>query len=473
MNHQLLRKLGVFGYDDVEPVILAALVTEDPLLLIGRAGTGKTFLLNSLSEALGLEHRHYNASLIAFDDLVGFPWPEAEGTGMRYIETPATVWKAESVLVDEINRCKPEHQNRLFSLVQERRIQGMKLEHLRYRWAAMNPAGFDQDGETYSGCEPLDAALADRFAFLVQVADWSDLTDEDQLGIADPRGEGAISRDACGLGGFIAEARATFVRKLELPDPLVLGYACQVATSLGEANLRISPRRVRQFVRNILAVESVSQLPRERKFRLALEWSLPQRSGLTPPDQAVIYSAHRLAWEVVCSEGEERWLHEFHSENDLAKKLTILLKTCVCPDTGTLAVSQFLASEPVERQVAFAFSLYPALLVHKSPPVGEEGIQDLGRVAIPALHVEKDVKWRDSTRNPTYPVGGEWTITHPLYEPALEILKGLPRARRARAEQVFLYLLSIGKMTTDPRAYESTLNKCISICKRFHGTSTD
>src|SRR6516162_2126594 len=71
-----LSKLGVYGFDRAEPVILAALVTEDPLLLIGRSGTGKTFLLNTLSEALGLEHRHYNASLISFDDLVGFPYPD-------------------------------------------------------------------------------------------------------------------------------------------------------------------------------------------------------------------------------------------------------------------------------------------------------------------------------------------------------------------------------------------------------------
>jgi MoxR-like ATPase len=87
-KHHFLRDLGVYGYDHVEPVILAALVTGDPLLLIGKAGTGKTFLLNSLSEALGLEHRHYNASLIAFDDLVGFPYPEKDGEGIRYIETP-------------------------------------------------------------------------------------------------------------------------------------------------------------------------------------------------------------------------------------------------------------------------------------------------------------------------------------------------------------------------------------------------
>src|SRR5262245_23300600 len=56
--------LGVYGFGEAEPVILAALVTEDPLLLIGASGTGKTYLLNSLSEALNLEHRHYNASLI-------------------------------------------------------------------------------------------------------------------------------------------------------------------------------------------------------------------------------------------------------------------------------------------------------------------------------------------------------------------------------------------------------------------------
>ena len=68
-----LAELGVYGFDRHETTILASLVTEDPLLLVGRSGTGKTFLLNTLSEALGLEHRHYNASLISFADLVGFP----------------------------------------------------------------------------------------------------------------------------------------------------------------------------------------------------------------------------------------------------------------------------------------------------------------------------------------------------------------------------------------------------------------
>ena len=59
----VLRGLGVYGYDVVEPVVIAALVTGKPLLLIGKAGTGKTFLLNSISEALALEHHFKDLAL--------------------------------------------------------------------------------------------------------------------------------------------------------------------------------------------------------------------------------------------------------------------------------------------------------------------------------------------------------------------------------------------------------------------------
>jgi hypothetical protein len=38
-----LADLGVHGFAQFEVAIYAALVTEDPLLLVGRSGTGKTF----------------------------------------------------------------------------------------------------------------------------------------------------------------------------------------------------------------------------------------------------------------------------------------------------------------------------------------------------------------------------------------------------------------------------------------------
>jgi len=183
----LLETLGFYGYRSIEPVILASLVTRDPLLLVGRAGTGKTFLLNRLSQALGLEHRHYNASLVSFDDLVGFPFPNEEKSEIEYLQTPATVWNAESILVDEINRCRPEHQNRLFSLIHERRLQGIQIETLVHRWAAMNPCNDDSDATNsvnYAGALPLDQALADRFNWVVDVPDWDQLSEREQAAVA-------------------------------------------------------------------------------------------------------------------------------------------------------------------------------------------------------------------------------------------------------------------------------------------------
>ena len=469
MKTGYLRQLGVYGYDPVEPVILAALVSGDPLLLVGKAGTGKTFLLNSLSEALRLEHRHYNASLIAFDDLVGFPWPEEHGTGIRYIETPATVWKAESVLIDEINRCKPEHQNRLFSLVHERRIQGLKLEKLRYRWAAMNPPGFDQDGEGYSGCEPLDAALADRFAFIVNVADWPDLEEADQIAIADPRGEGTISRDQCGLSAFVEEARERLGEKVKAPSPLVLEYARRVASALGQSGLRISPRRVRQLARNLLALESVSDWPREKLFRLGLEWSLPQRTAVTQPDEAVVAAAHRTAWEAVSAEGEDKWLHNFHLQPDVAKKVGFLLGHCHDADTGTLAVSQFLASASQADRAVFALSLFPALVENAGQVVGDEGLQDLGRAAAEILEVDATLIWRDPNRRPYHKAAGvKYDATHQDYPAAAAVLKKLKGKRRERATQLLYHLLAKNAFPAEPAQLEDVFHRCVQHVKKHH-----
>src|SRR5271157_437397 len=79
----LTRPLGLLGWETLEPVLLAALTTRDPLLLIGKHGTGKSFLLERLAQALGLVYRFYNASLINYDDLVGIPVPDETQSALR------------------------------------------------------------------------------------------------------------------------------------------------------------------------------------------------------------------------------------------------------------------------------------------------------------------------------------------------------------------------------------------------------
>jgi MoxR-like ATPase len=55
----LTRPLGLLGWERLEPVLLAALTTREPLLLIGRHGTAKSFLLERLAQTLGLVYRFY------------------------------------------------------------------------------------------------------------------------------------------------------------------------------------------------------------------------------------------------------------------------------------------------------------------------------------------------------------------------------------------------------------------------------
>jgi MoxR-like ATPase len=436
-----LRQLGVYGYDTVEPIVLAALVSGDPLLLIGLHGTGKTFLLNSLSEALGLEHRHYNASLVAFDDLVGFPYPSPDGTGIRYLPTPATIWQAESVLIDELNRCKPEHQNRFFSIVHERRIQGLALDKLRYRWAAMNPAG-EENG--YLGAEPLDPALADRFAFLIKVADWADLTPEDQAAVTDPRGDGAISRDGGKLRTFLEDAGRKYDALLREPPAHVLRYAATLVTALGKAGVRLSPRRSRQLSRNLLATLAVSSLPAERLFRLAVRCSAPHLATGEPLSRETLDAAHAVAWNTVGLVGAEKWLHQFAIETELVKKLRLLLNESPDPDTATVAIAQLIASETPPRIMAFVLAVHPFLIEHGTGRVTATGISDLAQVFELCASLSVEILWRDPAR-PRNADGTKHHATVPGYDAAVQALQGKPKERLALALQYLDCLVALGK----------------------------
>ncbi|HLF40171.1 MAG TPA: AAA family ATPase, partial [Acidimicrobiia bacterium] len=117
----LTRGLGVVGWDDLDPVLLAALALEAPVLLIGPHGTAKSMLVERLATALGTAFRHYNASLLNYDDLVGIPLPDEAG-GLRFAATPGSVWGAGFVFFDEVSRCRADLQNKLFPIVHERRV---------------------------------------------------------------------------------------------------------------------------------------------------------------------------------------------------------------------------------------------------------------------------------------------------------------------------------------------------------------
>ena len=450
-----LSQAGIYGYEAIESVILASLVTADPLLLIGRCGTGKTFLLNSLSEALGLEHRHYNASLISFDDLVGFPFPASEGSRIEYLQTPATVWGAESVLIDEISRCKPEHQNRLFSLVQERRVQGIKLDKLIYRWAAMNPCGPEQNGDSYEGSEPLDQALADRFAFIVEVPDWEEMSEKTHRAIAAASEQAERPGFSTALRAKLESWRSTYQTLIAKPDERTVEYCLIVANELACAGFRISPRRVRQLVKNISALLSVrGGRSEEQTFETALSWSLPQRAWGVQVSKHIIRSAHRTAWDSASLSGTQKWLNDFHLEKRLPAKLKMLVTSCPDADTGTLAVTQLLAHEPKARAAMFAYAVYPAALAGKLK-IGSEGVSDIGTVAAGVLDVNGSVNWHSYSPDAKNP---DWLRLQ-------SVLNSMSGKRRERAAQLFNHLFIQDVAPENPLAFEEELNECVKVLR--------
>jgi len=290
----LLRGLGLVGLDDIEPVVVAAAAAELPMLLVGPHGTGKSLLLTRVAEALGLTWRHYNASLLNYDDLIGYPVPDGKG-GLEYLRTPATIWDAQAVFLDEINRCRPDLQNKLFPIVHERRVQGIELERLSHRWAAMNPVDREAEDDPYLGAEPLDAALADRFAFVVPMPDWRALRprDQDRLLLSDlqPPDPAAAER----FREAVLATRQRYLEAVSRPELPMAVYVRHALRLLDEADLRCSARRGTTLVRAIAAVRATQLVDDDRAPLVALRMGLPQRASGGAIHEGKILAAHREA----------------------------------------------------------------------------------------------------------------------------------------------------------------------------------
>lgn len=261
MNKSLFtEKLGLFGWNKLEPVILAALATEEPMLLVGKHGCAKSYILESLSKALNLNYRFYNASLINYDDLVGIPVPVNNNTELSYISNKNSIWDAEVVFLDEINRTKPELQNKLFPIIYDRRIQGTDLPKLKFRFAAMNPP-FDEElidddySPNYIGAVPLDPALADRFPFVIEVPTWDDLSVEDRNAILMDQFETTLFDDT-NINELIKETQEEYKTLIPVINKLTSQYILCYVSLLEQSIGYISPRRVTMFNETLIAIQA-------------------------------------------------------------------------------------------------------------------------------------------------------------------------------------------------------------------------
>ncbi|MDY6953494.1 MAG: MoxR family ATPase [Thermodesulfobacteriota bacterium] len=173
----ILEKLGIYGWkEEDENLLLASLLTGDPLLVIGSHGSAKTHSAYKIAEAMGKRFIAYDASKALFEDVLGYPNIEKLKDGsIEYIPSQVTVWDKEMVLVDELNRALPEMQNKWLELIRSRKIMGFPCK-VKWVWAAMNPLS-----SAYSATQVLDDALVGRFAIFVYPPDVLEMNEKDRI----------------------------------------------------------------------------------------------------------------------------------------------------------------------------------------------------------------------------------------------------------------------------------------------------
>lgn len=366
-TRSVTAELGLEGWQHLDPVLLASLALEAPLLLVGAHGTAKSLVAERVAGAVGAELRHYNASLLNYDDLCGIPVPDDDGVGLKYLGTAGAVWDAEFVFLDEINRCRPDLQNKLFPLVHERRLAGEDLTQLRHRWAAINPPG-EVDGHAYLGTEELDAALADRFWFVVPVPGWQQLRREDRVRLVrggEPRSDLTDpDADAPSVADLVVATAAAASAVEAHHGEALAQYVVTLLDQLAAADILLSPRRARILLKVICAVHAAQLVTGaddavlSESAELAVLHALPQRASVVPVQLAKVVASHKQAWEVAVVD-ESGTLQQLLAETDPVRRVKLAVEERVDDDLlGRLAVQAVAAqtSDPARAGLAFVFT---------------------------------------------------------------------------------------------------------------------
>jgi MoxR-like ATPase len=384
----ILRTLGIVGLEPIEPVILAALATEAPVLLVGPHGTAKSLLLSRLCEALGLEWRHYNASLLNYDDLVGYPLPDGQGS-LRFIQTPASIWQAEAVFLDEISRSRVDMQNRLFPIIHERKVQGLPLTRLRYRWAAMNPPTNRDtlDDDPYVGSARLDDALADRFPFIVGLPSFAELSSSDRVAVIQQRLEPVGPDTTQELRDRIAEIRDAIPVVEATCGAHFARYVDAVGLLASDAGWSLSGRRATMLFWNIVAVSAAIR-PRAGTSASAATWvalrsSIPAAAtGRGRIEDAKLRVIHSEAWHLADMDlADPR--RALLAERDPVRRSVLAVSLPIDRQARSATVADALATLAPGERHALALHLAGTDGIDLYPAVAEEVANLVAEATVP------------------------------------------------------------------------------------------
>jgi MoxR-like ATPase len=164
----------IVGQDDVINQIVLSIFSGGHSLLVGVPGLAKTLMVNTISQALGLDFKRiqFTPDLMP-SDILGSEILD-ENRNFKFIKGPIF---SNIILADEINRTPPKTQAALLEAMQEKSVtiagEHHKLDLPFFVLATQNP--IEQEG-TY----PLPEAQLDRFMFAINL-DYPSFAEEVQV----------------------------------------------------------------------------------------------------------------------------------------------------------------------------------------------------------------------------------------------------------------------------------------------------
>ncbi len=158
---------AIVGYDELLTDTLVAVFCRGHVLLEGVPGLGKTFLVRTLAQVMGLQPGRIQCTPDLMPaDILGTHIVNENDDGRRVLHFERGPVFANLVLVDEVNRATPKTQAALLEVMQEGGVtaggETMKLPQPFFVMATQNPMEME-------GTYPLPEAQADRFLFKLQV----------------------------------------------------------------------------------------------------------------------------------------------------------------------------------------------------------------------------------------------------------------------------------------------------------------
>ena len=154
---------AIVGMQETVRHVLAAIFSGGHVLLEGAPGLGKTLLVKSIAEVLGLTFRRIQfTSDLMPSDIIGTQVLQEDEQGKRRFVFQQGPIFANIVLADEVNRAGPKTQSALLEAMEEKQVSALGITRALpqpfFVLATQNPIELE-------GTYPLPEAQLDRFVF--------------------------------------------------------------------------------------------------------------------------------------------------------------------------------------------------------------------------------------------------------------------------------------------------------------------